>query len=98
MISQHRQVGERVVVLANVNTYDEFHNWENIGLVPNFQMNALPENGKEYQITFVEYLDDGTPYRMVLDNTFIVNEEAFKERPYTRPTWYYCGDDVGYDY
>lgn len=84
------QTGQRVIVLDHLNTYDTYQDWRHIDKVPNFQVEALPENGKEYQITFIEYCD-GQPYRMVLDNTFIVNDSAFREA-YRHTPWaeYMC--------
>lgn len=80
------KVGDKVVVLDNEHCYDFFRNWQHIEEVPNYQRMEWPNNYEEYTITFIGVhttngeLDYECETLYVLDGTFIVNEDAFKER------------------
>lgn len=75
-----REIGNTVKVLNKDNTYNTYIDWPGIEFVPKFEMEALPEEGKDYTITHIAEHGYFNEPLYVLDEQFIVGQDAFDPR------------------
>lgn len=75
-----REIGNIVKVVDSGNTFDSYVDWQGIEFVPKFEMDALPEEGKDYTITHIGEHGYYSEQLYVLDEQFIVGQDAFAPR------------------